>query len=68
MSKAVQVTYEARTIKEMLGGLYDLVTIIPGDDALTPEQRNTIRRLYREIDPHKKLEEHFIEEAIHASR
>lgn len=60
------MTYQARTIKEMLGGLYDLVTIIKEDDALMPEQRNTIRRLYHEVDPHKKLEDHFIEEAIHS--
>lgn len=50
----------------MLGGLYDLVSIHGSEDDLTPEQRNKIRLLYREVDPYTKIDQKFKEIEAHA--
>jgi hypothetical protein len=62
------MAYQAKTIRDMIGGLYDLVSIHGSEDDLTPAQRNTVRNLYREVDPYTKIELKFEEQKAHATR
>lgn len=62
------MTYQAHTIKDMLGALYDLVGIHGSEADITAEQKATIRRLYAEVKPNEQIERLFKEQEVHAGR